>query len=145
MKHIHRHRLLRRASIALGAFGLIGILFDAGATRAAELPGRPGDTTPVPVVSNEEHFGYLALDTSGLKQNALSIVQWQDPSGGWHDVEGWQHPVSPNVAVRWTVYPRDFGKGSFRWAIVDRGQVIAASASFMLPAKTGDVVNVSVR
>jgi len=67
-------------------------------------------------------------------------VQWQDPSGGWHDIDAWVGPYdvasSPFGGIVHWVDPRDFGIGPFRWIVWDTkqdGNVLAMSSPFWFP------------
>jgi hypothetical protein len=78
-------------------------------------------------------------------QGLWTVVQWQDPSGAWHDVEGWQGTLDEvksheNGAVTgyktWYVGKDHMGEEAFRWLIY-RGKgslLLATSESFDLPS-----------
>ena len=87
-------------------------------------------------------------------QDLWTVVQWQDASGNWHDVEGWRGTfddvVIENGAVIaqkvWWVAQVDLGKGPFRW-LVYRGQgsvLLARSTPFYLPGPTSGPTTVEV-
>jgi hypothetical protein len=72
------------------------------------------------------------------------MVQWQDPQGKWHDVEGWQGTLD-EVQVgqdgtvtgykTWWLGEENMGKGPFRWQVY-RGKgskLLATSEPFDLP------------
>ncbi|MEM8857554.1 MAG: hypothetical protein AAGD96_04495, partial [Chloroflexota bacterium] len=69
-------------------------------------------------------------------------VQWQNESGSWIDVNGWQgsfHPKSSDTSlfVEWWVGSEILGDGPFRWVIYsDKGgtQYLSTSDSFSLPS-----------
>jgi hypothetical protein len=75
------------------------------------------------------------------------VVQWQDSSQGWHDVEGWRNTLDENGYRRWWVDSKDFGTGPFRWAVshAPDGAVLGVSESFSLPLTAGQVVPVRVQ
>jgi hypothetical protein len=78
-------------------------------------------------------------------QNLWTIVQWQDPQGIWHDVEGWKGTldevkISDSGDVTgyktWWVGGEHMGKGPFRWRVYqgEGGYLLATSESFDLPS-----------
>jgi hypothetical protein len=90
-------------------------------------------------------------------QDLWTMVQWQDPSGAWHDVEGWQGTLdevrcSENGDVTgyktWWVGGEHMGKGPFRWLVYQGkgSRLLATSESFDLPSinKAMLVVEVSL-
>lgn len=90
-----------------------------------------------------ERVRVIVLQEQGWESQTHSVVQWQDPTGNWHDVEGWQQALSATDTVRWSVYLRDFGSGPFRWALFDGNThvLIAASPSFLLPGDGAQIVH----
>lgn len=56
---------------------------------------------------------------------------------GWHNVDSWVGPLdsSANGIVEHAVDPKDFGKGPFRWVLLDKqgGNVLGMSGSFYFP------------
>ncbi len=69
---------------------------------------------------------------------AWSTVQWQDAAGRWHEVEGWRGHLDRQGVKRWWVSSRDFGRGPFRWVVVNG----PASGPFYLPTEAYQVVQV---
>jgi hypothetical protein len=78
-------------------------------------------------------------------QGLWTIVQWQDPRGIWHDVEGWKGTldevkVSESGDVTgyktWWVSGEHMGKGPFRWRVYqgEGGWLLATSETFDLPS-----------
>ncbi|MBN1812276.1 MAG: hypothetical protein JXA14_10605 [Anaerolineae bacterium] len=90
-------------------------------------------------------------------QNLWTVVQWQDPTGAWHDVEGWRGTLdevksSESGAVTgyktWWVGGEHMGEGPFRWLVYHGkgGWLLATSEPFDLPSinKASLVVEVSL-
>jgi hypothetical protein len=83
-------------------------------------------------------------------QALWTLVQWQDRSGHWHSVEGWQGSLDRvtiadgKVAGRkaWWLASDLLGKGPFRWVVyrVQGGKLVAESESFYLPDHAGRTV-----
>ena len=81
------------------------------------------------------------IDTA-VQQKSWTKVQWQNDSGSWIDVHGWQgsfHPKSTDTSlfVEWWVGPEILGDGPFRWVIYadESGtQYLSTTDSFSLPA-----------
>ena len=88
-------------------------------------------------------------------QDLWTTVQWQDNLGNWHTVEGWQGELDDVVVYSnegvvgkkvWWSAETDQGKGPFRW-LVTQGKddaLLVTSASFYLPARIGETVQVEV-
>jgi hypothetical protein len=132
---------------------------------AADLPPRP---TPAPAPTSVPSPGaagaYLVLHAAFPEdwdfvevhwRTPVTLVQWQDAHGTWHDVEGWRgtldHVSVKGGAVtgwkRWWVAPQDFGSGPFRWIVHEPcGALLATSAPFSLPVSSGarQVVDVTM-
>ena len=73
------------------------------------------------------------------------MVQWQDPQGNWHNVEGWRSVLGSSGYQRWAVESKDFGAGPFRWQVRQSGPdgtVLSTSATFTLPVGAGVTVQV---
>jgi hypothetical protein len=132
----------------------------------AELPDRPTpDATAEPVPASLSTGSLIRLQLQ-LPSETLSrvdswqmlwtVVQWQDPEGSWHDVEGWQgtfddftDDTKQRVAEGqklWWVAPGDLGTGPFRWLIKQShdGEHLAISAPFQLPDTDGTLLPVEV-
>jgi hypothetical protein len=88
-------------------------------------------------------------------QELWAVVQWQDLSGAWHDVEGWQGTldgveVGENGAVvglkLWWVAEPDLGTGPFRWRVTygQEGRLLGTSAPFHLPSAANTTLPVVV-
>jgi len=148
------------AQIALCCFLLCVMLTTASRTPALAGPAstRPPRSTPVPTAA-----AMPALpDTPGARIELRvrpvtaewtllwTAVEWQDAKGEWHAVEGWGGGLDETVASdgkkTWWVYPRDFGRGPFRWLVMDKpeGRVLAVSEPFVLPLVAGQIATVNV-
>lgn len=117
----------------------------------SSLPSQAGDelpprATPTPVSAasaarsdddkDDKPIGaYLGLNMPGAPDGVWTVVQWQDSTDGWHDVEGWRGTLDRGQKI-WWVAQRDFGTGPFRWVIYEGegGRLLATSESFYLPA-----------
>jgi hypothetical protein len=90
-------------------------------------------------------------------QDLWTVVQWQDPSGAWYSVEGWQGTLDEvknreNGAVTgyktWWVGGEHMGEGPFRWLAYHSkgGRLSATSEPFDLPSinKTTLVVEMAL-
>ncbi len=119
----------------------------------ADLPDRD---TPTPGPSNDDDDGggasspllsYIELFASSSPSGAWSVVQWQDPQGEWHNVEGWRGVLGSGGYQHWTVEAKDFGTGPFRWQVRQGGPdgtVLSTSESFTLPAGANETLQVQV-
>jgi hypothetical protein len=103
------------------------------ATRPAPMTLVPTMTPPVvaPVVKDG---AYVELHVTH-RPAVWTVVQWQDGSGLWHAVDGWQGMTDGQGVVRWWVSPAQFGEGPFRWAVYEKpgGVLLATSHPFDLP------------
>ncbi len=151
------HHIWRRSiAAALTALFALGALVSPGAL--AELPPRPDPPTTVPTQQAPTGTAGLLLKatfpadwpwTRVHWQTPLTVVQWQDDTGSWHDVEGWQGPLAlivpgpANTMVglkAWGVAAKDFGTGPFRWLVYadnSRAERLATSEDFTLPSHSG--------
>ncbi len=125
------------------------------AVSQADLPDRD---TPTPASSGNAGddgdsddssplLSYIELFASSAPAGAWSVVQWQDPQGGWHDVEGWRGELGSGGYQRWTVEAKDFGTGPFHWQVRQsgpRGTLLSTTESFTLPAGANETVQVIV-
>ncbi len=114
-------------------------------------PPRPPHITPTPApvsqISNVSAVdgGFIRLAIAVPKPALSAVVQWQDSTGKWHNVNGWRSNLA-HISVRWWVNPGDFGKGPFRWVVYEQSQenIIAVSDMFFLPESEQHVVNVYI-
>ncbi|CAG0930328.1 hypothetical protein TFLX_01660 [Thermoflexales bacterium] len=130
---------------------LIGLGMSTPTATAAPPPPRPTLTpTPILIVPGQSVGSYIELRVPTDNLKLWTVVQWQDPQGRWHDVETWRgvlDEINQHKGDKlWWVYPRDYGKGPFRWVIYDQpnGQMLAASRSFNLPGASNQHVIVEV-
>jgi hypothetical protein len=99
----------------------------------------------VPVFAQSDlGFATITLIAPGAPQGAWSSVQWQDRAGTWHNVEGWQAALDRSSSSsqgfkQWGVFPKDYGRGPFRWVVSTSqgGSVWSTSPSFFLPDGDG--------
>ena len=88
--------------------------------------------------ADEEGAIALIVTNPPTAGTAYVDVQWQDPAGGWHNIDNWLIPFDQSplgYTVNW-VDPADLGTGPFRWVMFDQpgGKMIGASDSFMFPS-----------
>ena len=146
MKHTYK---LGIALLFIAIFiGLMTMLLPVKSAQA--LPPRPNTPTPTalplptPKETRAEDWltgAYIRLQTGAMDGGAplWCVVQWQDNAGNWRDVEGWRG-YTQNGEKRWWVAPKDFGKGTFRWAVYAEEKetvLLGVSAPFSLPAAAG--------
>lgn len=107
------------------------------------LPPRPSPRPASRPVSKPPD-GAIELTVESAAAGLWTVVQWQDALGGWHDVEGWQGALDKGDRKTWWVDKTDLGKGPFRWAVTQSGELLATSELFYLPDSVGQTVKVSV-
>jgi hypothetical protein len=105
----------------------------------ADWPPRPEVTPlPPPKVKSAEQIrpsvATLILEVQPAKSSLWSVVQWQDASKNWHDVDAWRGAIV-NGRTIWWVEQKDWATGPFRWVIYnqDSNRLLVTSQSFMLP------------
>ena len=139
-----RPRLIHLASSLCLAFAgwmvYSGFLFQPASAMA--LPPR---STPTPASHSHPNVAAIAVTVSNPPPGAWVGVQWQDPWGGWHDVESWPGELVGDWTVRW-VLSDDFGDGPFRWIVLESqgGRIWAISSPFYFPRSRGEWVWSSV-
>jgi hypothetical protein len=131
--------------------------------RAGELPPRPTPEPAPTLPTTETSKGGESLASIALYatfpstwpwyhlhgQQLLTVVQWQDEDGFWHDVEGWRggfdrfdvNVDGSAVGIKtWWLAEQNFGAGPFRWIVyrdADRTQRLVTSEVFDLPGRDG--------
>src|SRR5262245_27064730 len=92
--------------------GLAGLVWLVGLTTPVQAEaGLPPRETPIPAgpeSDDDDDNGpaspvgaYISLQTEAIPTGAWGLVQWQDSSGDWQPVEGWQGPIANDT--RWWV------------------------------------------
>ena len=121
-------RTLKRLPSLLALVLMLG----AAAAPASVAQASPGDTATITVYARGAALGHHAE------------VQWGDPLGAWHRVDGWTGTLdhlSPQGVpfARWTVFSANFGQKPFRWVIYnpDGKTIWAIGPSFSLPVIPG--------
>jgi hypothetical protein len=163
------------AIIAVATAAILLSLVPAAQATAGNLPPRPTRTptptstpTPTPAVTPPPPGPRPAEDTApdgasielqiqlppGLPISAASqlwtVVQWQDSSGRWHAVDGWQgtpDQVAGGMATKaWWLPASLFDQGPFRWAVLEQlgGQRLSTSAPFSLPSQAGETLEIEI-
>ena len=131
------------ALVAVGTLSMAASL--PTLTVYAGLPPRP---TSMPPVAPPSAGGFIELHVTGrsLPVGLWTVVQWQDDSGNWRTVEGWQGTTYEDNHVLWWVSHADLGKGPFRWVVYRSpgGVWLGNSQSFNLPGYAGATVKVEM-
>lgn len=136
------------------------------AAAANGLPPRPDpplpdpplpDPSPTPALRHSSG-AYIRLNVTppmappmagdAAPPKVWTLVQWEDAVGAWHDVGSWSgHLDDARAGTKtWWVNAADYGRGAFRWAVLQDkdGSVLAVSAPFHLPTSNGQVLDVGV-
>jgi hypothetical protein len=126
---------------------LLAVIFPlvSGAQAGNGLP----DRDPPPRGKNKDDDGspvgaYIELAAPEFP-GAWGVVQWQDSTGNWRDVEGWQGMLDERGGKRWWVAAKDFGAGPFRWVVGKTDALAAVSKPFNLPAVGASTVLITVQ
>jgi hypothetical protein len=162
------NRRVGALSIGCLLLGLIGLVMGGAPTQAASggaapyvTPTRPppptlAAPTPTPAPSSPAArpggLIWLRVHFADAPDpvEVLTVVQWQDALGGWHDVEGWRGRLDEVTGALgrkvWWLPQALFAQGPFRWRIyrASDGALLAQSAPFDLPARVGEIVWVEV-
>jgi len=112
----------------------------------ADLPPRPTPVAPqVKDKPSRPAVAPIILNTNPAPSGLWSVVQWQDAQDGWQDVPSWRGAVV-NGRTIWWVEQKDFGKGPFRWAVLqgESGALVATSQPFTLPTQPQKLLVVAV-
>jgi hypothetical protein len=129
----------------------LGLLYSNQPALAG--PGLPSRDTPTPKPHRDHEDdessslpagAYIELHMSGAPAGSWAVVQWQDSTGNWHDVEGWQGVIANSS--RWWVHPKDFSTGPFRWVVKSgpAGALVSQSPLFDLASGAGEKLAVSI-
>lgn len=162
---MNTYRVDQRLAFALvaGVFALLPAVLSLQPVPAAQaaLPPRPTPQPTLPIESDSESalVGVASIEllarfgqTGQVQcwQELWTVVEWQDASGDWHEVEGWRGTLDKIVdgdgRKVWWVYQRDLGTGPFRWTVYrsPAGGLLAHSEPFDLPGAAGQTVTVGV-
>ena len=99
-----------------------------------ELPTRTPTAVPPTITPKQPTaVASIVLISDGDVDGLQTAVEWQDNSGNWHVVEGWQSPFNKYKQVTWAVAAADYGKGPFRWVVSRSNMAIMSSSDFYLP------------
>ncbi|MBN1136402.1 MAG: hypothetical protein JXM73_07440 [Anaerolineae bacterium] len=96
------------------------------------------------------HIQFAPPFTAAAASQLWTTVQWQDSSGSWHAVEGWQglpdQVVGSTATKAWWLSASLLGQGPFRWAVFENstGQRLVTSAPFSLPSRAGETLEIEV-
>ena len=104
-------------------------------TSPAATPVTPAGQTAVATIMLIADGDVEGVETAVLQ----TAVEWQDHQGNWHLVEGWQAPFDEYNQVIWAVAADAYGKGPFRWVILDDGTMIDNSPDFYLPLSAHEI------
>lgn len=88
---------------------------------------------------------YIELHVQPIQSGLWTAVQWQDSTGDWLDVDGWQGLIEGDQKT-WWVSRADLGKGPFRWVVFADGTKahLLGSQEFYLPQNVGEIAKVEV-
>lgn len=138
--------LLILSTVLAGLLACAGLALNSGRAALAQAPERTPVAT-LPAGAPASAVAAIALHAPGAPASAWTVVQWADPLGGWHEVEGWRGDLDEGQQKVWWVLGKDFNTGPFRWVVLHNktsGQVWAISKSFDLPAGANQWVHVTV-
>lgn len=114
--------------------------------RQTPTPMSPPDTDNDNDGPDKPIGAYIELQVQPRQSGLWSIIQWQDSTGAWRDVEGWQGTLDETGGRRWWVAAKDFGKGPFRWTVYRRqgDDLLATSQPFNLPQGANEVMQMEL-
>ena len=136
--------------VVLGCILLVMIWPPLPAEAAPSLPPRyPPTHTQDDGDSDDDRQpvgAYIELHVHSAQAGLWTVVQWQDNTGGWHNVEGWQGAFDEGNKKVWWVAVADFNKGPFRWAAYQGrgGELLAVSEPFYLPHMPNETMPIEV-
>jgi len=112
-----------------------------GGTRSSRPTLTPALPTTTPVVHEQQTaVASIILIADSDMGDWQTAVQWQDHKEKWHVVEGWQAPFNKYNQVAWAVAEDEYGKGPFRWVILDGDTITDSSTDFYLPLSAAESV-----
>lgn len=107
---------------------------------------------PFQAISAANDSATITLFAPKAPTGAIAVVQYQNPSGQWFDVTGWQATLNKMTGAdvpyqQWTVDKAQFGQGPFRWMVyaADGKTPWAISDIFSLPPGGGIERTVTIR
>ncbi len=137
--------------VVLSLVGLaFGLTWPSLIEAQSTLPPRQTPTLPPPKDKKRESDKPLGatieLQVQPVPAGDWGVVQWQDKSGNWHDVDGWKGALGATGLERWWVAAKDFNTGPFRWVVTQGpgGPEVAASQPFNLPARANEILRIEV-
>lgn len=88
---------------------------------------------------------HIELHIRPRQPDLWTVVQWQDNTGEWFDVYGWQAPFEGESLI-WWVDPSNFGNGPFRWVVYKNSNKteLLGSQEFYLPQQVGESLKVDL-
>lgn len=115
------------------------------------LPPRPVLTPPPPPATAVSPVGgFIVLQATAATAVTTPLwtrVQWQDPAGEWHEVDGWRGAFDHDMTITWWVAPDDLDTGPFRWLVYASeasDEAVVVSESFFLPPAPHQTTTVSL-
>lgn len=143
-------RMIRFLVIILSVWAGLIINWPGPVQAGSELPPRD---TPAPSQpgdddrrgDNDKPVGaFIELHPQTASTDLWAVVQWQDSTGTWHEVEGWRGALTADGYQQWWVAAKDFGAGPFRWVITpdSNGSPLAISLPFKLPIQANQILQI---
>jgi len=141
------------------ALAVLGVMAAPLLAAPADLPPRPTPPKPYTRLPGEHivleaEFGDGWAASGREWQAMLTVVQWQDAWGAWHDVKGWRGGLDDVGTTdgkiigtkSWWVPDDLFGDGPFRWVVLTEvdGDAVVLSDEFSLPERAGQPVVLNV-
>src|SRR5688500_11906546 len=126
---------------------------------AAALPPRPGGDQQSTSSGDGQDGNEGAYDEAWARANGAfielhvrpaqpgvwTVVQWQNGTGDWADVEGWQGLLEGDKKAWWV--SRDIlSKGPFQWVVYadEKRATVLGSQPFYLPSAVGEIQRVDM-
>lgn len=112
----------------------------AGPTNSLDMASLSPPSTPT-VPPNQ---GVIVLQAQGDWGGLETVVQWQDSTKSWNDVDTWRGNLDSFGRIQWLVEPENFNAGPFRWQVSQpNGTVLFESEAFYLPA-SGEIYTIEI-